>query len=138
MKLNENIIHLTSALALAGLLVGCENATLSTAGAPEQWSPISDARAAAIAPDVAHDALLAARLADRLQSDPATSEVAIYVSVSEGRARLSGFVDNAAAKLRAGALAAETAGIEAVENRLIVRNRAGVKNDPLGDARVYL
>lgn len=131
-------IEFALAAAAVSLLFGCENATLSTAQSPERLSVLRAAYASDTNPEIARDALLAARLADRLQNDPETSNLKIFVSVSEGRARLSGFVDKAATKLRAGALAADTVGIDSVENRLILRHRADVKDDPIGDARVYL
>ena len=138
METVKNTVRLALAAGLAGLLMACENATLSTASSTERLSVLQDTYAAETKSDGTRDALLVARLTDKLQGDPATSEREIYISVSQGRARLSGFVDSAAAKLRAGALAAETAGIDTVENRLILRYRADMKDDPIGDARVYL
>ncbi len=138
MKKREKLLFASIAAGLLGILTGCENATLSTAQTADRLSVLESAQAADVSPIVAHDAMLAARLADRLQSDPETRDVTIFVSVSDGRARLSGFVENAATKLRAGALATETTGIVSVENRLILRYRANVKDDPIGDARVYL
>jgi osmotically-inducible protein OsmY len=135
---NKYAIRLTLAAAVAGLLIGCENAARSTAKPSERLSVVRDAGAAEIRTGIARDALLVARLTDLLQGDPTTRELDIYVSVSEGRVRLSGFVDSAAAKLRAGALASETPGIESVENRLILRHSADIKDDPIGNARVYL
>lgn len=134
----QKTIQFALVAGVMSLLIGCENATLSTAQLPDRLSVLQDAYASDANPDIARDALLAARLTDRLQNDPDTSNLKIFVSVSEGRARLSGFVENAATKLRAGALAAETVGIDSVENRLILRHRADVKDDPIGDARVYL
>lgn len=84
------------------------------------------------------DALLAARLKMALDSDPLTRSTTIHVAVKQGRARLSGFVPNAAAKLRATDLVQQVEGVAAVENRLILRYHADARNDPFGDARVYL
>ena len=134
----KKTIQFALAAGVVILLIGCENATLSTAQSPERLSVLREAYASDANPDIARDALLAARLTDRLQNDPETVDLKIFVSVSQGRARLSGFVDKAATKLRAGALAAETAGIASVENRLILRHRAYIKDDPIGHARVYL
>ncbi len=86
----------------------------------------------------AEDAVLAARLQSALKSDPITSDAEIQVSVAQRRVRLSGFVESAAVKLRAGALAAEIEGVEDVDNRLIQRHHAGVAAQPLGGARVHL
>ena len=138
MKIARKAIQFALAAGAVTLLIGCENATLSTAQSPERLSAIRAAYASSGNPDIARDAVLAAQLTDKLKNDPTTSDAKIYVSVSEGRARLSGFVDDAATKLRAGALASETTGIESVENRLILRHRVDVNNNPIGDARVYL
>lgn len=67
-----------------------------------------------------------------------TRDADIQVVVAQRRARLSGFVENAAAKLRAGELAQQAQGIVAVENRLILRYHADMSANPLGDARVRL
>lgn len=138
MRIACKAIQFALAAGAVSLLIGCENATLSTAQSPERLSAIRAAYASSGNPDIARDAVLAAQLADKLQNDPTTGDAKIFVSVSEGRARLSGFVDNAATKLRAGVLAAETTGIESVENRLILRHRADIDSNPIGDARVYL
>jgi|GEM_PF-4638429 len=83
------------------------------------------------------DALLAARVFAALKTDSLTRGAQIQVSVIGGRARLSGFVANAAAKLRAGELARRADGVTAVENRLILRYQAAL-SDPLGNVRVHL
>lgn len=97
------------------------------------------------APDVrtgmqvaASDAVLTARLKEELKREPLTRDAEIYVSVSQRRVRLSGFVDTAAAKLRAGAVALATEGIETIENRLILRHSAEALQSPIGDVRVHL
>lgn len=84
------------------------------------------------------DALVAARVTQALKHDPTTDDAAIYVSVSQGRARLSGFVDTAAERLRAGVLALATDGVDKVDNRLILRYHADLSQNPLGGARVRL
>jgi osmotically-inducible protein OsmY len=86
----------------------------------------------------ATDALLANQLAAALKVDPMTQDAEIQVAVTQGHARLSGFVNNAAAKLRAGELAQQADGIVAVENRLILRYHANLATDPLGGSRVRL
>ena len=138
MRVSGKTILFAVAASLAVFLAGCENVTYSTAQSVARITGIRDALAEEGNNDHARDALLAARLTDLIKSDPATSDVEIYVSVSEGHARLSGFVDTAAAKLRAGVLASDTDGIDAVDNRLILRYRADIERDPIGDARVYL
>jgi osmotically-inducible protein OsmY len=131
---NAKLIPFAVAASLAVFLAGCENVTYSAA----RMAGIGDTLAKDANPERPRDALLATRLADVLKSDPATSDAEIYVTVSSGHARLSGFVDDAAAKLRAGVLVSETDGIDAVDNRIILRYRADAERDPIGDARVYL
>src|SRR5204862_8235942 len=95
-------------------------------------------RAATAAAIPTADALLAAGLMSALKVDPITRDADIQVVVAQGHVRLSGFVRNAAAKLRAGELAQQAQGIVAVENRLILRYHADMSANPLGDARVRL
>jgi osmotically-inducible protein OsmY len=115
-------------------LVGCEPTNSPRPRADD--SALSDAAAAAVVP--AQDAVMAAELVSALKIDPITRDADIQVVVARGHARLSGFVQNAAAKLRAGELAQQAQGIVAVENRLILRYRADMSANPLGDARVRL
>lgn len=116
-----------SAVALAAaLLGGC--------------APTEEAsrRAAAGAPSTA-DRLLEMRIVNALQRDDAMHEAQIQVSVNRGQVRLSGFVANAAARLRATDLARQHAeGAAAVTNRLILRQQAGSAADPFAGAVVRL
>jgi osmotically-inducible protein OsmY len=132
---SPSLLKVTTAVSLLAWMAGCESqsgALLSSTGSQApRYSLAAEAGSA-------HDELLAARLLTALKNDAVTREVEIQVSVSQRRARLSGFVDSAAAKLRAGVLAAETEGIESVENRLILRYHAGIADDPIGSARVHL
>jgi hyperosmotically inducible protein len=134
MKIGANAMLVAVATSVAAL-AGCQEVTLSTASSP---AGIRSAVAAEADADLARDALVAARLAETLKSDPTTADAKIYVSVSGTRVRLSGFVDTAAAKLRAGVLAARTDGITGVDNRLILRHQADLSQDPIGNARVRL
>jgi osmotically-inducible protein OsmY len=84
------------------------------------------------------DSALAARVLAVIKADPAMREAEIQVTVSEGRARLSGFVGNAAAKLRAAELAQQATGVVGVENRLILRYHAGLMPGVLGEVRVRI
>lgn len=125
------------ATALAGaitLLAGCHAQSPATRVAEASESSVTPARQTA----PVDDAVLAARLRELLHNDPTTSQLAIQIAVDARRVRLSGFVDTAAAKLRAGVLATRMEGIEAVDNRLILRHRADISSDPIGEARVHL
>lgn len=125
------------ALSVAALS-GCENVTMSTGEATSGLRDVQNVLVAMNDSDLARDAILAARLTDVLKTDSTTSGEEIYVSVSDGHARLSGFVDTAATKLRAGALASAVDGISNVDNRLILRYRADVLQDPIADVHVHL
>lgn len=138
MRVSVTAILVAVATGLAALLAGCENVTMSTAQARSGPIGLRDAVAADANTDFTRDAILAERLTESLRSDPTIAGAKIYVSVSDGRARLSGFVDSAAAKLRAGVLASGTNGVDDVDNRLILRHRADMSQDPIGDARVHL
>lgn len=123
----------TGAVLLGAVLLGCS----PTQNAP----PPQSMSAAARTTELAHlnpDSLLAARVLTAIKSDPAMREAEIQVTVSQGRARLSGFVGNAAAKLRAAELAQQAEGVVGVENRLILRYHAGLTSDVLGDVRVRI
>lgn len=132
-------VHPALAAAIAATLAGaagCEprepKTGIGPATATEAAAPVG------VAAEPARDAVLVARLLAALKDDAVTSDVDIQVSVTQRRARLSGFVGSAAVKLRAGAVAAAIEGIEGVENRLIQRHHAGIAPDPLGGARVHL
>jgi hypothetical protein len=103
---------------------------------PDRPSDLAARQQAAVV--FAADALLAGQLATALKMDPITREAEIQVAVTEGRVRLVGFANNAAAKLRAGELAQQADGIVAVENRLILRYQANLATDPLGGSQVRL
>lgn len=136
---HKAIIVAAAASLTAAFLAGCENVvTMSTADSAAKIAGLRDAVASEANTDLARDAMVAARLTDKLRNDPTTAHAEIYVSVSNARARLSGFVDTAAAKLRAGVLASTTEGIDDVDNRLILRHQVDASQDPIGDARVYL
>lgn len=124
-------VTLTVALALAGTLA----AACDYNRRPESRA---DVGSAALGEAEHADALLAARLQAALANDPITRDAEVQVSVAQRRVRLSGFVDSAAAKLRAGVLAAQTDGVEAIDNRLIQRHHAGIAPAPLRGARVHL
>jgi osmotically-inducible protein OsmY len=118
----------TSVLLLGAALAGCAPHT----------PPRSAGDAAAHTVELAHvnpDSALAARVLAAIKADPAMREAEIQVTVSEGRARLSGFVGNAAAKLRAAELAQQATGVVGVENRLILRYHVGLTPGVLGEVR---
>lgn len=84
------------------------------------------------------DALRAARIAAALDKDASTRGAGIRVTVEHGRARLSGFVERAAARLRAARLAEQADGIIDVDNRLILPYRPSATIDRIAGARVLL
>lgn len=126
------------AASVAVLTTGCDKALQVTAEVATGAAGIHEAVASQANDDLARDALVAARVTQALRGDPTTGAAKIYVSVSDGHTRLSGFVDTAAERLRAGVLASETEGVEGVDNRLILRYHADMSQDPLGGARVRL
>lgn len=138
MRLSSLTIQVALAAGMAGSLAGCGDVTLSTTESTARISSLRDAYVAEADPRRVRDALLAAHLTDKLKSDATTGDLEIYVSVSQAHARLSGFVDTAAEKLRAGALASAIEGMEGVDNRLILRYRADALQDPIAGARVRL
>lgn len=123
----------TTALLVLATIVSCKSATQTTGLLDPSVGPYPASTAV-----LDHDALLAARVTSLLQTDPMMRGAEIRVSVSQGRARLSGFVGNAAAKLRAAELTQRAEGIYTVENRLILRYRANLSIDPLNNVRVRL
>jgi hypothetical protein len=129
-------VHFKSIAGGAVVLLLSVVASCHSNDSPRPLPRSSDA-AGALA-DSTVDALIAAQLAQALKIDPMTRDAEIQVAVAQGRARLSGFVQNAAAKLRAGELAQQASGIVAVENRLILRYHANLETGPLGDVRVRL
>lgn len=88
----------------------------------------------ALTPDV----LLAARITAALKADATTRSAEIRVVVANGRARLTGFVDRAAARLRAAELAQRAGGVIDVENHLILPYRPRVTAAAITGARVLL
>ncbi len=68
----------------------------------------------------AQDKEITARVKTRLYADPATKGTEIEVQSLRGVVQLSGFVDNQAAKNRAGEIAASTPGVVQVYNNLLL------------------
>ena len=134
MKRSERFAIVGAALLAAAGIVGCNR----TDNPRPRASEFELSRAAVVPSVATADALLAAGLMSTLKGDPVTRDADIQVVVAEGRVRLTGFVHNAAAKLRAGELAQQAQGIVAVENRLILRYHADMSANPLGEARVRL
>ena len=133
-----NQLRITAGLAVLALLAagGCQS-DRRTSASPSPPSAAAVAESGAQAAPT-HDAVLVSQIIAALQQDPSTSGLDIRISVSQGRARLSGFVERAAEKLRAGALAGEVDGVSQVDNRLILRHHTEWAADPLGEARVHL
>lgn len=70
--------------------------------------------------EYAKDKEIAARVKTRLYADPATKGTEIEVQSLRGTVQLSGFVDNQAARNRAGEIAASTPGVMQVYNNLLL------------------
>lgn len=70
--------------------------------------------------EYAKDKEIAARIKTRLYEDHMTKGTEIEVQALRGVVQLSGFVDNQAAKNRAGELAASTPGVVQVYNNLLL------------------
>lgn len=68
----------------------------------------------------AKDKEIAARIKTRLYADPTTKATEIEVQALRGVVQLSGFVDNQAARNRAGEIAATTPGVLQVYNNLLL------------------
>ncbi|MEM9744527.1 MAG: BON domain-containing protein [Pseudomonadota bacterium] len=69
------------------------------------------------------DTLLLARVDAAFARDPELSALDIDIDANNRRIRLSGFVDQAVQKSKAGRVASEVAGVESVDNGLEVRRR---------------
>ena len=70
--------------------------------------------------EYAKDKEITARVKTRLYSDPTTKGTEIEVQSLRGVVQLSGFVDNQAARNRAGEIAATTPGVVQVYNNLLL------------------
>jgi osmotically-inducible protein OsmY len=70
--------------------------------------------------EYAHDKEIAARIKTSLYADPVTKGTEIEVQSLRGVVQLSGFVDNQAARNRAGEIAASTPGVAQVYNNLLL------------------
>jgi hyperosmotically inducible protein len=70
--------------------------------------------------EYAKDKEIAARVKTRLYVDPTTKGTEIEVQSLRGVVQLSGFVDNQAARNRAGEIAASTPGVVQVYNNLLL------------------
>ena len=70
---------------------------------------------------VIDDSVVTTKLKAKLIDDPVTKAGQINVETFKGTVQLSGFVDSAEAKSRAGQLAKETDGVKDVKNSLQVR-----------------
>jgi hyperosmotically inducible protein len=68
----------------------------------------------------AKDKEIAARIKTALYGDPVTKGTEIEVQSLRGQVQLSGFVDSAASKERAGQIAASTPGVVTVYNNLLL------------------
>jgi osmotically-inducible protein OsmY len=69
------------------------------------------------------DTVITTKVKAAIAGDPTLSALAIKVHTYKGVVQLSGFVDNPSAVDRASKLASEVAGVQEVENSLIVKNQ---------------
>jgi osmotically-inducible protein OsmY len=106
-----------SAVALAALVsitaVGCST-TSDERGATEQT--------AANVGRVVDDSVITGKVKAALVADPTTKAHQIEVETFKGTVQLSGFVENADARRRAGELAKNVEGVRDVKNSLALRN----------------
>lgn len=97
---------------LAGGMVACSST-------PES-GPVEGA--AANAGRVVDDSVITARVKSALVGDSTTKAYQISVTTFEGKVQLSGFVDDAEARTRAGQVAKNVNGVRDVENNLEIRD----------------
>jgi len=102
-----NTIRLVATLVLAGLLAGpmmaCSSQTSETSG------------------EYVDDSVISSRVRAQLIGDKDLNITQIDIETYKGVVQLSGFVDSAAAKSRAGTVVANTTGVKQVRNNLIVK-----------------
>ena len=67
------------------------------------------------------DTAIGAKVKVELLGDPDVKGTAIHVEVHNGNVQLSGFVDSAAQKTRAGEIAHHVNGVQSVRNDLVVK-----------------
>ena len=102
------ISHLVAALVLAGLLAGPLGACSSTSTSQSTGEYIDDAT-------------ISNTVRAQLIGDAELNIFQIDVTTYKGVVQLSGFVDSATAKERAGRVAAGVQGVKEVRNNLIVK-----------------
>jgi osmotically-inducible protein OsmY len=109
---NKSAAFLLTALAAVGM-VACSS-TSSKEGPAE--------RTASNAGRVIDDSAITAKVKSALAADPTTKAHQINVETFHGTVQLSGFVDDAKARARAGQVARDIQGVKDVQNSLEVRN----------------
>lgn len=102
------ISYLMAALVLAGLLAGPMTAC---SGSPSREST----------GEYIDDTAISTKVRAQLIDDKELNVFKIDVTTFRGVVQLSGFVNSAAAKARAGSVAASTEGVKSVRNDLIVK-----------------
>lgn len=115
MSVSARIVRATAVTALLVIVSAC--ASTRTQQAPGE---------------VIDDSVITTKVKASLVEDPVTKARQIEVETFRGTVQLSGFVDTAASKSRAGELARETRGVREVKNSLVVRateTSAGVTLD---------
>lgn len=75
--------------------------------------------------EVIDDGVITTKLKAKLIDDPVTKAHQINVDTFKGTVQLSGFVDSAEARTRAGQIARDTDGVKSVKNSLQIRKSEG-------------
>jgi|SRR5688500_17220436 osmotically-inducible protein OsmY len=98
--------------------VGC-----STTGSSDERG--STERTASNVGRVVDDSVITGKVKAALVADPTTKAHQIEVETFKGTVQLSGFVDDAEARRRAGEVAKNIEGVKDVKNSLTLRNKTG-------------
>lgn len=136
------IQHVGTRCALAAMLAAvaaCERVPTTTELPPlpaERIEPVDNSRPLPASPPSSAPILV--QFASHAAREPLLRDASIRLNVTDGRARLIGFVPSAAAKHRADEIARQLLGLSIIDNRLIVRPDAGVARTPLASAPIYL
>lgn len=99
MRISGRNRAVVAAAALAAMLTAC-------GGSPSKQS----------AGDVFDDTVITGKVKAKMVNDPVVSGFGIQVETFKGVVQLSGFVDSARERQRAGAIASQVAGVKRVEN----------------------
>jgi hyperosmotically inducible protein len=99
------LISLFAALAMVAMLAGCTSSSRTTESTGEYVD----------------DAAITSKVKAAILAEPGLKTLQIGVETYKDVVQLSGFVDNAQAKTRAGEVAASVSGVRSVRNNLVVK-----------------